>query len=48
VSFTNGDHGSIIDNVVPGVTAEMQGEAISFALASGQDMLITNPAVIEP
>jgi len=26
----------------------MQGEAISFALASGQDMLITNPAVIEP
>ena len=48
VSFINGDHGSIIDNVVPGVTAEMQGEAISFALASGQDMLITNPAVIEP
>jgi hypothetical protein len=31
VNFTSGDHGSIIDDVVPAVTAEMQGEAITFA-----------------
>jgi len=30
VNFVQGDHGSIIDDVVPGVTAEMQAEAISF------------------
>jgi pimeloyl-ACP methyl ester carboxylesterase len=30
VNFTQGDHGSIIDDVVPAVTAEMQTEAISF------------------
>jgi pimeloyl-ACP methyl ester carboxylesterase len=30
LNFTQGDHGSIIDNKVPSVTAEMQIEAISF------------------
>jgi pimeloyl-ACP methyl ester carboxylesterase len=34
VNFTQGDHGSIIDNVVPAVTAEMQGEAITFTGAA--------------
>jgi pimeloyl-ACP methyl ester carboxylesterase len=34
VNFLQGDHGSIIDDVVPPVTAEMQTEAISFAGAA--------------
>jgi hypothetical protein len=48
VNFVNGDHGSIIDGVVPLVTAEMQGEAISFALSSGAEIVINVPPVIEP
>jgi pimeloyl-ACP methyl ester carboxylesterase len=34
VNFVQGDHGSIIDDVVPGVTGEMQAEAISFTGAA--------------
>jgi pimeloyl-ACP methyl ester carboxylesterase len=34
VNFTQGDHGSIIDDKVPAVTAEMQGEAITFTGAA--------------
>jgi len=30
VNFVQGDHGSVIDDVVPAVTGEMQAEAISF------------------
>ena len=48
VNFVNGDHGSIIDNVVHAVTAEMQGEAISFALSGGAEIVINVPPVIEP
>ena len=48
VNFVNGDHGSIIDDVVPLVTAEMQGEAISFALSGGAQIVINVPPVIEP
>lgn len=48
VNFIEGDHGSIIDDVVPAVTAEMQGEAISFAASNGQEILISVPAVIQP
>jgi hypothetical protein len=55
VNFTQGDHGSIIDDVVPEVTAEMQGEAISFASqppipssVPGELILISYPAVIQP
>jgi pimeloyl-ACP methyl ester carboxylesterase len=48
VNFIEGDHGSIIDDVVPAVTAEMQGEAISFAASNGQEILISDPAVIQP
>jgi pimeloyl-ACP methyl ester carboxylesterase len=48
VNFIEGDHGSIIDDVVPAVTAEMQGEAISFAASNGQEILISVPGVIQP
>jgi len=48
VNFVNGDHGSIGDNKVPLVTAEMQGEAISFALSKGAEIVINVPPVIEP
>jgi hypothetical protein len=48
VNFINGDHGSIIDFKDPAVSLEMQGEAISFALSNGEEILITNPAVIQP
>ena len=48
VNFVNGDHGSIIDDVVPLVTAEMQGEAISFALSGGAEIVINVPPVIQP
>jgi hypothetical protein len=48
VNFVNGDHGSIIDDVVPLVTAEMQGEAISFALSKGAEIVVNVPPVIEP
>ena len=59
VNFLEGDHGSIIDDVVPAVTAEMQGEAISFtgvpippagipANTPGTTLLLANPAVIQP
>jgi len=48
VNFVNGDHGSIIDDAVPLVTAEMQGEAISFALSGGAEIVINVPPVIEP
>ena len=48
VNFLEGDHGSIIDDVVPAVTAEMQGEAISFALSGGQEIVINVPPVIQP
>jgi hypothetical protein len=48
VNFVEGDHGSIIDGVVPAVTAEMQGEAISFAASGGQEILISVPSVIQP
>ncbi len=48
VNFVNGDHGSVIDGVVPAVTAEMQGEAISFASSGGAAILISFPQVIEP
>ena len=48
VNFVEGDHGSIIDNVVPAVTAEMQGEAISFAASNGTAIQINVPPVIEP
>jgi hypothetical protein len=34
VNFTQGDHGSIIDDIVPAVTAEMQGETITFTGAA--------------
>jgi pimeloyl-ACP methyl ester carboxylesterase len=48
VNFIEGDHGSIIDDVVPAVTAEMQGEAISFALSGGEEIVFTYPQVIQP
>jgi pimeloyl-ACP methyl ester carboxylesterase len=48
VNFIQGDHGSIIDDVVPAVTAEMQGEAISFAASGGQEIIFTYPQVIQP
>jgi pimeloyl-ACP methyl ester carboxylesterase len=48
VNFTQGDHGSIIDDVVPAVTEEMQGEAISFAASNGAEILISVPSVIQP
>ena len=48
VNFVNGDHGSIIDDLVPLVTAEMQGEAISFAVSGGAEIVINVPPVIEP
>jgi pimeloyl-ACP methyl ester carboxylesterase len=48
LNFTQGDHGSVIDDVVPPVTAEMQGEAISFALSNGQEIFITYPSVLQP
>jgi hypothetical protein len=48
VNFVNGDHGSIIDDLVPLVTAEMQGEAISFALSGGAEIVVNVPPVIEP
>ena len=59
VNFVQGDHGSIIDDVVPAVTQEMQSEAISFtgvpippagiaANTPGTTLLIANPSVIQP
>jgi hypothetical protein len=48
VNFVEGDHGSMIDGVVPAVTAEMQGEAISFAASNGQEILVSVPGVIQP
>ncbi len=51
VNFIQGDHGSIIDFKVPAVTLEMQGEAISFALSNGEEILIstaTPSTVIQP
>jgi len=48
VNFVNGDHDSIFDNLVPSVTAEMQGEAVSFAASNGEDIVISVPSVIEP
>jgi pimeloyl-ACP methyl ester carboxylesterase len=48
VNFIEGDHGSIIDDVVPLVTAEMQGEAISFAASGGAEIVVNVPPVIQP
>ncbi len=60
VNFIEGDHGSLIDDKVPAVTAEMQLEAISFTGAPvppaiplpgtnpGTTLLLGNPAVIQP
>jgi len=59
VNFIQGDHGSIIDDKVPAVTAEMQTEAISFTGAAipaagipgnppGSTLLLANPTVIQP
>ena len=48
VNFIEGDHGSIIDDVVPAVTAEMQGEAISFAASGGVEIVVNVPPVIQP
>jgi len=59
VNFIEGDHGSVIDDVVPAVTAEMQTEAVSFtgapippagipANTPGTTLLIADPAVIQP
>jgi pimeloyl-ACP methyl ester carboxylesterase len=60
VNFLAGDHGSIIDPTASAaVTAEMQGEAISFtgvaippagvpANPPGTTLLIANPTVIQP
>jgi pimeloyl-ACP methyl ester carboxylesterase len=59
VNFIEGDHGSIIDDVVPPVTVEMQTEAISFtgsaippagiaANTPGTTLLLANPSVIQP
>lgn len=59
VNFIQGDHGSIIDDKVPAVTAEMQTEAISFtgvavppagipANTPGTTLLLADPAVIQP
>jgi hypothetical protein len=51
VNFINGDHGSIIDFKNPAVSTEMQGEAISFALSNGEEILIsttTPSSVIQP
>ena len=58
VNFVQGDHGSIIDDVVPAVTQEMQLEAISFTGAAippliplgstpGTQLLLANPSVIQ-
>jgi pimeloyl-ACP methyl ester carboxylesterase len=57
VNFVQGDHGSVIDDVVPAVTTEMQAEAISFTGAPippyipapttpGTTLLLANPTVI--
>jgi hypothetical protein len=48
VNFIEGDHGSLIDGLVPLVTAEMQGEAISFAGSNGQELFFSVPSVIQP
>jgi hypothetical protein len=59
LNFTAGDHGSIIDNVDHNVTAEMQGEALSFtgsavppaglpATTPGTAILISDPLVLQP
>ena len=59
VNFIQGDHGSVIDDVVPAVTQEMQTEAISFTgspipplvpapTTAGTTLVIADPAVIEP
>ena len=49
VNFVNGNHGSIIDPTSSLlVTEEMQGEAISFALSGGAEIVINVPPVIEP
>jgi pimeloyl-ACP methyl ester carboxylesterase len=59
VNFIEGDHGSIIDDKVPAVTAEMQTEAISFtgvavppagipANTPGTTLLLADPTVIQP
>ena len=60
VNFIEGDHGSVIDDKVPPVTAEMQTEAISFVGAAippviplpgttpGTTLLLANPTVIQP
>ena len=59
VNFIQGDHGSIIDDKYPAVTAEMQTEAISFVGAPipplipagstpGTELVIADPAVVEP
>jgi pimeloyl-ACP methyl ester carboxylesterase len=48
VNFVLGDHGSIIDGVVPPVTFEMQGEAISFALSNGAEIVVNVPQAIQP
>jgi pimeloyl-ACP methyl ester carboxylesterase len=57
VNFIQGDHGSIIDGVVPAVTEEMQIEAISFTgspfpplpgSTPGTTLLLHDPSVIQP
>lgn len=49
VNFVDGNHGSIIDPTESLlVTEEMQGEAISFALSGGAEIVINVPPVIQP
>ncbi|MDB6089549.1 MAG: Extracellular lipase, Pla/cef family [Gammaproteobacteria bacterium] len=49
VDFIVGDHGSIIDPTAsPTATAEMQTEAISFAISQGTAIQVAFPSVMQP
>ncbi len=49
VNFTTGNHSSILSPAGGlAVTVEMQTETVVFAVSNGTQLLISNPAVIEP
>jgi hypothetical protein len=47
VRFTAGVHSSIFNPVNLAVTQEMQSEAVAFAVTSGTQLPVTNPAVVQ-
>ncbi|MDZ4731500.1 MAG: hypothetical protein SH820_16335, partial [Xanthomonadales bacterium] len=46
--FSSGEHSSLLSPTFPAVTAEMQGQMVSFIASGGQLVIVANSSVLIP